>query len=57
MHEEGKSFLFNDSFNHYAWNGSEERRVIATAWVVHREWSEDEVHALKFLAKTMKWGS
>lgn len=57
IHEENKSFLFNDSFNHYAWNNSNDRRVIISAWAVHREWNEEEVTALKFLAKIMKWGS
>lgn len=56
-HEPKKTFLFNDSFNHKAWNSSDSPRIILSAWIVHREWNDEEVDALKFLARTFKWGS
>jgi len=50
--EEGKVLVFDDSFEHEAWNDAELPRVVLIFDVWHPELSTPEVKLLDFLTKT-----
>ena len=49
--EEGKVLVFDDSFEHEAWNDSEAPRVVLIFDIWHPDLSKGEVKLLDFLTK------
>jgi aspartyl/asparaginyl beta-hydroxylase (cupin superfamily) len=47
--EEGKLFIFDDSFIHEAWNGSDAQRVVLLWDVWHPDFTDKEIAALTYL--------
>jgi aspartate beta-hydroxylase len=49
--EEGEPYLFDDCFEHEAWNRSEQERLVMIFAVTHPDFEEDELKALKCFLK------
>jgi len=56
-HSNGGAIAFDDSFLHSAWNGSDQLRVLLSAWLLHPTFSNVEARALALVLPVLGWGN